>query len=99
MKSITSDSPFLNRCVKSASFTRRQKEEGGGEKEMTVFDAVKQLELDVFCDVMYGAAKDAKTQDELREKMQAEIPEIALQRINEAALREGYQPLSFSGGQ
>ncbi len=64
---------------------------------MTVFDAVKQLELDVFCDVMYGAVKDVKTQDGLKEKMQTEVSEKALQQINEAALREGYQPLSFSG--
>lgn len=64
---------------------------------MTVFDAVKQLELDVFCDVMYGIAKDFDTQDDLKEALQTEISEKALQQINEAALREGYQPLSLSG--
>lgn len=64
---------------------------------MTVFDAVKQLELDVFCDVMYGIAKDFDTQDDLKEALQTKISEKALQQINEAALREGYQPLSFSG--
>lgn len=64
---------------------------------MTIFDAVKQLELDVFCDVMFGVVKDSNTQAELKEALQTEISEKALQQINEAALREGYQPLSFSG--
>lgn len=66
-------------------------------RKITVFDAVKQLELDVFCDVMYGIAKDSNTQDELKAALQTEISEKALQQINEAALWEGYQPLSFSG--
>lgn len=64
---------------------------------MTVFDVVKQLELDVFCDVMFGTVKDSKTQANLKAVLQEEMPEEALQRINEAALREGYQPISFSG--
>ena len=62
---------------------------------MTIFDAVKQLELDVFCDVMFGTVKDSKTQDELKAALQTEITEKALQQINEAALREGHHPLSF----
>lgn len=66
-------------------------------KKMRMFDVVKQLELDVFCDVMFGAVKDFNTQDELKAALQEEISEEVLQRINEAALREGYQPLSFSG--
>lgn len=64
---------------------------------MSIFDAIKQVELDVFCDVIYGLAKDSTTQDELKAALQTEISEEALQQINEAALREGYQPLSFSG--
>lgn len=66
-------------------------------RKITVFDAVKQLELDVFCDVMYGIAKDFNTQEELKAALQTGISEKALQQINEAALREGYQSLSFSG--
>ncbi len=66
-------------------------------REITVFDAVKQLELDVFCDLMYGTVKDSNSQAEFKEALQTEISEKALQQINEAALREGYQPLSFSG--
>lgn len=66
-------------------------------REITVFDAIKQLELDVFCDVIYEVVKDSNTQDELKEVLQTEISEKELQRINEAALKEGYQPLSFSG--
>lgn len=64
---------------------------------MTVFEVVRQLELDVFCDLMYGTVKDIETQDEFKEALQTEISEKALQQINEAALREGYHPLSFSG--
>lgn len=64
---------------------------------MKMFDVVKQLELNNFCDVMYGVVKDISSQDELKEALQTEISEKALQQINEAALREGYQPVSFSG--
>lgn len=64
---------------------------------MTVFDAVKQLELGNFCDVMYGTVKNVNTQAELKAMLQEEMPEEALRRINEAALKEGYQPLSFPG--
>lgn len=60
---------------------------------MTAFDAIKQVDLNVFCEVMFGIAKDAATQDELKEALQTELTEEALQQINEAALREGYQPL------
>lgn len=66
-------------------------------REITVFGAIKQLELDVFCDVIYEVVKDSNTRDELKEVLQTEISEKELQRINEAALKEGYQPLSFSG--
>ena len=62
---------------------------------MNIFDAVKQLELDVFCDVMFGVVKDSNTQAELREALQTEISEKTLQQINEAALREGYQSCHF----
>ncbi len=62
---------------------------------MNIFDAVKQLELDVFCDVMFGVVKDSNTQAELREALQTEISEKAMQQINEAALWEGYQPCHF----
>lgn len=66
-------------------------------REITVFDAVKQLELDSFSDLMFGAVKDIGSQEGLKEALQAEITEKALQQINEAALREGHHPLSFSG--
>jgi hypothetical protein len=65
--------------------------------KVRIFDAVKQLELDIFCEVMYGVLKDIHSQDELKEALQTEISEKALQQINEAALREGHYPLSFSG--
>ncbi|RKJ44286.1 hypothetical protein D7X98_12155 [bacterium 1XD8-76] len=66
-------------------------------REITVFDAVKQLDLNVFCEVMFGIVKDVAIQNELKEALQTEITEEALQQINEAALREGHQPLSCSG--
>ncbi len=69
----------------------------GEVREITIFDAVKQLELDNFCDLMFGAVKDIGSQEGLKEALQAEITEKALQQINEAALREGHHPLSFSG--
>ena len=59
-------------------------------RKVTVFDVIKQLELDVFCDVMYGVVKDFKTQDELKGRLQEEISEKALRQINDAALMEGY---------
>ena len=40
---------------------------------MKMFDVVKQLELDNFCDVMYGMVKDISSQDELKEALQTEI--------------------------
>lgn len=66
-------------------------------REITVFDVVKQLELDNFCDLMFGTARGFDTQEEFKAALQVEITEKALQQINEAALREGHHPLSFSG--
>ena len=65
-------------------------------RKTTVFDAVKQLELDNFCDLIYGTARSFSTQEEFKSALQNEIREKELQQINEAALREGHHPLSFS---
>lgn len=59
-------------------------------REITVFDVVKQLELDNFCDLMFGAVKDIGSQEGLKEALQTEITEKELQQINVAALQEGY---------
>lgn len=64
---------------------------------MTTFDVVKQLELDNFCDLMFGAVKDIGTQEGLKEALQTDITEEELHQINVAALRERHHPLSFSG--
>ncbi len=64
---------------------------------MTVFDVVKQLELDVFCEVIFGMVETDGTQARFKETLQTEYTEEALQQLNEAALREGHHPLSFSG--
>lgn len=65
-------------------------------REITVFDVIKKLELEVFCDLMYGTARSFDTQEEFQAALQQEITGAELQRINEAALRGGYQSLSFS---
>lgn len=65
-------------------------------REITVFDVVKQLELDNFCDLMFGVVQDIGTQEGLKDALQTEITEEELQRINGAALKEGHHPLSFS---
>lgn len=64
---------------------------------MTAFEAVRQLDLNVFCEVIFGIAKDVATPDDLKEVLQTEMTEKALRQINEAALREGHQPLLYSG--
>ena len=65
-------------------------------RETTVFDAVKQLELDNFCDLMYGVARSFDTQEKFKAALRNEIGEKELQQINDVALREGHHPLSFS---
>ena len=64
-------------------------------REITVFDVVKQLKLDNFCDLMFGTARGFDTQEEFKAALQREITEKMLQQINKAALREGHHPLSF----
>ena len=62
--------------------------ERGGVREITVFDLVKHLELDNFCDLIFGAVNDIGTQEGLKAALQTEITKEELQRINAAALRE-----------
>lgn len=57
---------------------------------MLMFDVIKQLELDVFCDVMYGVVNNIDTKEELKEDLQTEITEEELQQINDAAMFEGH---------
>ncbi len=60
---------------------------------MTVFDVVKQLELNVFCDLMYGTARIFDTREEFKEALCSGVTEKELQKINAAALCDGYQPI------
>lgn len=62
---------------------------------MTVFDLLKQLELEHFCSLTYVAARDFESPDDFMASLQSEVTEEELQRINEADLKEGRQPLSF----
>lgn len=64
---------------------------------MTVFDVAKQLELDVFCEVIFGLANNGSTEEEFKEALQTDYSKEALQQLNEAALRQGHHPISFSG--
>lgn len=62
---------------------------------MTVFDLLKQLELEHFCRLISAAKRDFESPDSFMDALQSEVTEEELQRINEAALKEGRQPLSF----
>ncbi len=42
-------------------------------REITVFDLVKHLELDNFCDLIFGAVNDIGTQEGLKAALQTEI--------------------------
>ena len=50
-------------------------------REITVFDLVKHLELDNFCDLIFGAVNDIGTQEGLKAALQTEITKEELQRI------------------
>lgn len=63
---------------------------------MILFEVIRQLELDAFCDLMYGIEKDFETREDFKEALEAEVSEKELQRINAATLKEGHHPLSFS---
>ena len=63
---------------------------------MILFEIIKQLELDVFCDLLHGITKDFETKEAFKKALETEISKKELQRINAAALKEGHHPLSFS---
>lgn len=66
---------------------------------MRVFDMIKQLDLESASNVLYDSAKDSQNPLEFQKMLGRRMTKEELQRINNAALREGRQPLSFSGRQ
>lgn len=66
---------------------------------MIMLDVVQQLNIDVFCPLIYNVVKRVDTEEEFRKIMEKEETEEGLQRINNAAQYDGFQPLSFVGRQ
>lgn len=65
---------------------------------MTCMDLIVQLDVKNFSEIMFDFIKNCvESQEELQERLSEEVTKEELQRINAAALREGRQPLSFSG--
>lgn len=62
---------------------------------MTIFDAVKQLELGVFCDVMYAVVKDVKTQDGLKKKCRQKYQRKRCNRLIKRRYGKGIGPCPF----
>lgn len=63
---------------------------------MTRFELLKQLEIHFASKIIFEIVPNCKTQEELCNYLNEKISEKELQRINEAALEEGRQPLFFS---
>lgn len=66
---------------------------------MIMLDVVQQLNIDVFCPLIYNRAKQADSQEEFRMLMEKEITKEGLQWINDAARVDGFQPISSAGKQ
>lgn len=60
---------------------------------MTRFELLKQLEIHFASKIIFEIVQDCKTQEELCNYLNEKIGGKELQRINEAALEEGRQPL------
>ncbi len=83
--------------VSETSWIGRQKvrkQDGGGK--MTRFELLKRLEINFASKIIFEIVQDCKTQEELCNYLNEKISEKEPQRINEATLEEGRQPLFFS---
>lgn len=67
---------------------------GGGE--LTRFELLKQLEVSFASKIIFEIVRNCEDQEELCNYLNEKISGKELQRINEAALEEGRQPLFFS---
>lgn len=63
---------------------------------MTRFELLKQLEVSFASKIIFEIVRNCEDQEELCNYLNEKISEKELQRINEAALEEGRQPLFFS---
>lgn len=64
-------------------------------RELNRFNILKQLELSLAARIIWELGKKTETPEEVEKILASEVPKEELQRINEAALLEGRQPLSF----
>lgn len=62
---------------------------------MTRLDLLKQTDSALAASLILMLAKQFTSEEELQEHLETEITEEELQQINDAAQREGCQPLSF----
>lgn len=60
---------------------------------------IKQLDLGSASSILYDHARNSESPEAFQKALERRMTEEELQRINDAALREGRQPLSFSGRQ
>lgn len=63
---------------------------------MTRLDLLKQTDSTLAASLILMLAKQFASEEELQEHLETEITEEELQQINDAAQREGRQPISFS---
>lgn len=63
---------------------------------MTRFELLKNLDVVFASKLMIELSKEFKDAKALADHLDKKIPEKELQRIVDAAQKEGYQPLSFS---
>lgn len=63
---------------------------------MTRYDLLKQTDISLGATIIFDLGKKFRSRAELEKHLEGEITEKELQQINDAALKEGNQPLSFS---
>lgn len=63
---------------------------------MTRFDLLKLLDVSLASEIIFDLSKKFDSADKLKKHLCEVVTEKELQQINEAAQREGTQPLSFS---
>ena len=64
--------------------------------KVTRFDLLKQCDIELASKLIYALGRKFEKSDDLKLHLLEFVTEQELQRINDAAHMEGYQPLSFS---
>lgn len=62
---------------------------------MNRYELLKKIEVHLAARIIFELGKKAKCPGDIEEVLISEISKEELQQLNEAALREGRQPLSF----